>query len=145
MEEMALLEDKEDARKLAATLLAGIELARLDRIETHNPRQLYLCRAQLLPDPHCNTPWQLLYESQNDCAFITTMGIDTQTFELILTSSFASQWYQKPITNHYSFLNFPKVPKPSAKTNPNPIEIPTSTSIVELPDEDEEVFYDAIR
>ncbi|KAG2079198.1 hypothetical protein BDR04DRAFT_1146917 [Suillus decipiens] len=36
-------------------------------------------------------------------------------------------------------------PKPSAKTNPNPTEIPISTSIVELPDEDEEVFYDAIR
>ncbi|KAG2067553.1 hypothetical protein BDR04DRAFT_1212289 [Suillus decipiens] len=84
MEEMALLKDKEDARKLAATLLAGVELAQQD--------------SQLLPDPHCNTPWQLLYESQNDHAFITTMGIDTQTFELILTSGFASQWYQKPIT-----------------------------------------------
>ncbi|KAG2067340.1 hypothetical protein BDR04DRAFT_1129650 [Suillus decipiens] len=58
MEEMALLEDEEDARKLAATLLAS-----------------------------------------NDHAFITTMGIDTQTFELILTSGFASQWYQKPITH----------------------------------------------
>ncbi|KAG2367079.1 hypothetical protein BDR07DRAFT_1479418 [Suillus spraguei] len=34
--------------------------------------------------------------------------------------------------------------KPSAKTNPNPIEIPISTSITELPDEDEEIFYDAI-
>ncbi|KAG2071761.1 hypothetical protein BDR04DRAFT_1127952 [Suillus decipiens] len=98
MEEMALLKDKEDARKLAAMLLAGIELAQLDCIETQNPRQLYLCHTQLLPDPHCNTPWQLLYESQNDCAFITTMGIDTQTFELILTSGFASQWYQKHIT-----------------------------------------------
>ncbi|KAG2063133.1 hypothetical protein BDR04DRAFT_1164208 [Suillus decipiens] len=35
-------------------------------------------------------------------------------------------------------------PKPSAKTNPNPTKIPTSASIVELPDEDEEIFYDAI-
>ncbi|KAG2362996.1 hypothetical protein BDR07DRAFT_1484214 [Suillus spraguei] len=34
--------------------------------------------------------------------------------------------------------------KPSAKTNPNPIEIPISTSITELPDEEEEIFYDAI-
>ncbi|KAG2076065.1 hypothetical protein BDR04DRAFT_1149775 [Suillus decipiens] len=98
MEEVALLKDEEDARKLAATLLAGVELARQDHIKTRNPRQLYLCCTQLLPDPHRDTPWQLLYESQNDCAFITTMGIDTQTFELILTSGFASQWYQKPIT-----------------------------------------------
>jgi hypothetical protein len=97
-EEMALLDDKEDTTMLAATLVAGAELARLDRVNTRNPRRLYLCRAQLLPDPHCNTPWQLLYESQNDCAFITTMGIDAPTFEFILTSGFASQWYEKPVT-----------------------------------------------
>ncbi|KAG2356066.1 hypothetical protein BDR07DRAFT_1492391 [Suillus spraguei] len=35
--------------------------------------------------------------------------------------------------------------KPSAKTNTNSIEIPITTSITELPDEDEEIFYDAIR
>jgi len=73
-EEMALLGDKEDITMLAATLVAGAELARLDHIKTRNPGRLYLCRTQLLPNPHCNTPWQLLYESQNDRAFITTMG-----------------------------------------------------------------------
>jgi hypothetical protein len=75
-EEMALLDDKEDTTMLAATLVASAEFARLDCVNTRNPRRLYLCRAQLLPDPHCNTPWQLLYESQNDHAFITTMGIN---------------------------------------------------------------------
>ncbi|KAG2066894.1 hypothetical protein BDR04DRAFT_1233675 [Suillus decipiens] len=97
-EEMALLDDEEDATMLAATLVGGAEFARLDRIKTRNPGRLYLCRAQLLPNPHCNTPWQLLYESQNNRAFITTMGIDVPTFEFILTSGFASQWYEKPIT-----------------------------------------------
>ncbi|KAG1894356.1 uncharacterized protein F5891DRAFT_1195338 [Suillus fuscotomentosus] len=51
-EEMGFLDDEEDARMLAATLVAGIELARLDRVETRNPKRLYLCRAHLLPDPH---------------------------------------------------------------------------------------------
>jgi hypothetical protein len=34
----------EDARAVAVTLVAGVELARLNRIEPHNPGQLYLCR-----------------------------------------------------------------------------------------------------
>ncbi|KIK34174.1 hypothetical protein CY34DRAFT_26917 [Suillus luteus UH-Slu-Lm8-n1] len=74
-EELALLDDKED------TTIC-----------------LYLCRAQLLPDPHHNTPWRLLYESQNDRTFITIMGIDALIFEFILTSGFASQRYKKPVT-----------------------------------------------
>ncbi|KAG2076572.1 hypothetical protein BDR04DRAFT_1149014 [Suillus decipiens] len=49
---------------------------------------------------------------------------------------------QSPIM--LSFLAKNHVSKPSTKTNPNPTKIPISTSIVELPDEDEEVFYDAI-
>jgi len=72
-EEMDVLNDEEDTRMVAATLVAGIELARLDRIEARNPGRHYLCRPQLLPNPRLNTPWQTLYESQNDRAFITTM------------------------------------------------------------------------
>jgi hypothetical protein len=56
-EEMALLGDEEDATMLAAMLVTGAELAQLDRIKTQNPGRLYLCRAQLLPNPHCNTLW----------------------------------------------------------------------------------------
>lgn len=97
-EETGFLDDEEDTRMLAATLVAGIELARLDRVETQNPKRLYLCRAHLLPDPHRNTPWQVLYTSHSDRAFITTMGIDVLTFEFILTSGFASLWYHKSIT-----------------------------------------------
>ncbi|KAG2034404.1 hypothetical protein BDR03DRAFT_984391 [Suillus americanus] len=50
-EEMALLDDEEDTTMPAATLVAGAELAQLDRIKMRNPGQLYLCCAQLLPDP----------------------------------------------------------------------------------------------
>ncbi|KAG2362222.1 hypothetical protein BDR07DRAFT_1485009 [Suillus spraguei] len=40
--------------------------------------------------------------------------------------------------------NFVTSSKLSTKTNPNPIENPTSASITKLPDEDEEIFFDAI-
>ncbi|KAG2042018.1 hypothetical protein BDR03DRAFT_978754 [Suillus americanus] len=39
-EEMALLNDEEDATMLAATLVAGVELARLDHIKMWNPGRL---------------------------------------------------------------------------------------------------------
>ncbi|KAG1894694.1 uncharacterized protein F5891DRAFT_984850 [Suillus fuscotomentosus] len=70
-EETGFLDDEEDARMLAATLVAGIELARLDRVKTRNPKRLYLCRAHLLPDPHRNTPWQVLYASHSDLSRTT--------------------------------------------------------------------------
>jgi len=38
------LVNDEDARAVAATLVAGVELARLGCTESHNPGQLYLCR-----------------------------------------------------------------------------------------------------
>lgn len=34
----------------------------------------------------------MLYDSQDDWAFITTMGIDTATFQYILGSGFAEGW-----------------------------------------------------
>ncbi|KAG2353259.1 hypothetical protein BDR07DRAFT_1496622 [Suillus spraguei] len=60
------------------------------------------------------------------------------------TTTVENQLSRIPNTNHYSFLNFPKASKPSAKTNTNSIEIPIIASITELSDEDEEIFYDAI-
>ncbi|KIN95030.1 hypothetical protein M404DRAFT_17151 [Pisolithus tinctorius Marx 270] len=44
-----------------------------------------------------STPWQKLYESQDDWAFIMTMGFDVETFGYILTSGFAAAWYHTPI------------------------------------------------
>ena len=62
---------------VAATLIcAGAEESRLARIQNHLPSGLYLCRPQLPPNPHINTPWQALYHSRNDHAYITTMGFD---------------------------------------------------------------------
>ena len=85
------LEDEEHLRLgLAVTLLLGALDSRLTRNLRH--RQTYLTRPELLPDPRINTPWQRLWESQNDRAFITTMGIDVETFHYLLNNGFARIW-----------------------------------------------------
>jgi hypothetical protein len=39
-EEMDLLDEEEELKMVAATLVAGVELARLNRIESRNPSRL---------------------------------------------------------------------------------------------------------
>ncbi|KAG6913593.1 hypothetical protein DXG01_005700, partial [Tephrocybe rancida] len=82
----------EGAIATAALITLAAEEARQIRAEQHHPNCLYLCRAQLLPDPCTGTPWQVLYNSRNNRAYITTMGFDVQTFEFILDSGFESAW-----------------------------------------------------
>jgi hypothetical protein len=96
-DEAELFDDDEGAQVLAAALIGGIEVSRQERIDTQNTHRLYLCRPQLLPNPRINTPWQALYNSQNDRAFITTMGIDVTTFTSLLTTGFAQRWSETPI------------------------------------------------
>src|SRR6267154_4882715 len=91
------IDEEESALIVAAAVLVGTELTRQEHIDRRQPRRLYLCRAQLLPNPWMSTPWQALFASQNDRAFITTMGFDMETFVFILTSGFAKHWYHTPI------------------------------------------------
>lgn len=92
-------EDEEEIMRAAAAALicAGAEESRLARIRNRLPSRLYLCRPQLLPNPRINTPWQALYRSRSDRAYITTMGFDVDTFELILSEGFAQKFYETPI------------------------------------------------
>ncbi|KAF8239580.1 hypothetical protein L208DRAFT_1236866, partial [Tricholoma matsutake] len=60
----------------------------------------YLTRADLLPDPHTDTPWQALYHSQSDQGFITTMGFDVMTLHDILRHGFERLWNETPIPHH---------------------------------------------
>ncbi|KAF8797407.1 hypothetical protein BYT27DRAFT_7228995 [Phlegmacium glaucopus] len=71
----------------AAVLLTGADIGRLLRNERQNPTQNYLC----------HTAWQVLFNSQNDRAYITTMGFNVETFELIIQSGFRERWYTQPI------------------------------------------------
>ncbi|KAG2347204.1 hypothetical protein BDR05DRAFT_958680 [Suillus weaverae] len=95
--EMEVIDDEESALIVAATVLVGTELTRQEHIDSRQMRRQYLCRVQLLPNPQTSTPWQALFASQNDRAFITTMGFDVETFTFILTSGFAKHWYHTPI------------------------------------------------
>ena len=94
-------DEMEEAALVAATLtIAGVQQARTCRAEARLVNQRYLCHHNLLPNPRANTPWQILYSSQDDRAFITTMGIDCATFNYILEHGFAARWnnvtYNRP-------------------------------------------------
>jgi hypothetical protein len=83
-------------------LAAAVLIVRLNEdhawaIENRHPRQQYLRRPNLLPNPWFGTPWRRLYERHKDCAFITTMGVDTATFCSILEAGFGSLWYSHTI------------------------------------------------
>ncbi|KAF9779900.1 hypothetical protein BJ322DRAFT_994181, partial [Thelephora terrestris] len=57
----------------------------------------YLGRPNLLPNPHFGTPWKCLYGHYEDRTFITTMGINTSTFQAILKAGFGNLWYSHMI------------------------------------------------
>ena len=95
-------------RLAAAVLVIGSNEDHAWAVKTRRPRRQYLSRATLLPDPHANTPWTRLYSSYDDCAFITTMGIDTLTFREILSAGFGHLWHTLPI------------PRPDSHTTGNP-------------------------
>lgn len=86
-----------DAHLVTALLIAGADLGRILRSERRNPTQNYLCRPQLQPNPRIDTAWQVLFNSRNDRAYITTMGFNVETFELIVQSGFGERWYMQPI------------------------------------------------
>ncbi len=87
-------ESDEDAAA-AAAIVGGLVEARLMRNEVR--RRRYLTRKELLPNPREQTPWQALYASQSDRAFITTMGFDVAAFRYLLNGGFAHQWDTHPI------------------------------------------------
>ncbi|KAJ7207521.1 hypothetical protein GGX14DRAFT_635380 [Mycena pura] len=99
------LEDEEDDVEeegfRAGTILATLAVCAIEahtlRTARRKPRRLYLCRPQLPWNPRGITPWQVLYASRNDRAFITTMGFDVATFDAILGAGFAEAWYTTPI------------------------------------------------
>jgi hypothetical protein len=95
------LEDEEEERvqdsemRMAVALAVihiGAEEAHQLHVWHHQPSCLYLCRDQLLPNPCFGTPWEALYTSRSNRAFITMMGFDVETFDFILEAGFAHQW-----------------------------------------------------
>jgi hypothetical protein len=56
----------------------------------------YLTRGDLPGDPLAESAWAYLWGAQNNQAFITTMGVDVNTFNTIL-HPFAELWNAEPI------------------------------------------------
>jgi len=82
---------------LLLIILACGHLSHQLRAEGRRRHRLYLCRPELISNPRIGSPWQILYQSQSDRAFITTMGFDTATFQLLLDVGFAFLWDSTPI------------------------------------------------
>ncbi|KAF8174378.1 hypothetical protein BJ912DRAFT_60762 [Pholiota molesta] len=113
-EESADEQARQNALILAA-LVAGVEEARQARIDRRNKNRVYLCRPQLLPNPQLDTPWQKLYQTQNDRAFITTMGFDVNTFNYIVANGFGERWRTEPIRRTDN-INTSGNPRPNARS-----------------------------
>lgn len=82
---------------LTLVLIVGSNEDHAFSVENRRPRRQYLGRKSLLPNPRFGTPWTRLYESRDDRAFITTMGIDTSAFDSILNAGFGRLWDTRPI------------------------------------------------
>ena len=98
--QLELDEDREfldQVRLLTAVLIVGSNEDHAWSVKNRCPRRQYLGRMNLLPNPRVGTPWMRLYENHEDRAFITTMGIDTSTFNAILEAGFGCLWYTRPI------------------------------------------------
>ncbi len=96
-EDSAAEDDLFTTQVLTATVLLVAENGHQARIDRRNRTRNYLCRPQLLPDPHTGTPWKALFQSYNDRAYITTMGFDVETFNYIVTSGFGTRWLSQTI------------------------------------------------
>ena len=85
-EEGDLEQELEQSAALAAVALMIIGVEEPPRLcmERRHPSQLSVCRPQLLPNSRKDTPWQVLYQSRSDRAFITTMGFDVDAFTYVV-------------------------------------------------------------
>jgi len=86
-------ETQDQMRLAAAALIISSNEDHAWAIEDRRPRRQYLGCPNLLPNPRFGTPWKPLYEHHEDRTFITTMGVDTSTFRVILEASFGGLWY----------------------------------------------------
>ncbi|KAF9058001.1 hypothetical protein BJ165DRAFT_1398167 [Panaeolus papilionaceus] len=77
---------------LLGVIIAGAVQSRTARNDRRREHRRYLIRNDLLPNPRYGTPWQALYHSFSDRAFITTMGFDVTTFHKILNDGFEECW-----------------------------------------------------
>ena len=83
-EECDLEQEQSAALAVVALMIIGVEEPPRLCMEHRHPSQLSVCRPQLLPNSRKDTPWQVLYQSHSDRAFITTMGFDVDAFTYVV-------------------------------------------------------------
>ncbi|KAG9125242.1 hypothetical protein FRC07_008425 [Ceratobasidium sp. 392] len=102
-----LLEESDDLFELesfcnrnniSAAMLFVLSIYHKKLLRGLTPRKAgYLCRRDLMPLPRVDSPWQAMYRSQEDRAFITTMSVDVKTFNYILRAGFEKAWNTRTI------------------------------------------------
>ena len=122
-------QDEADDDAQAAQAAFGVSVAMIahyhqERAWQLSSRRTYLVRANLLPNPRFGTPWQRLYQSKSDRAFLTTMGFDVATFQAILEAGFAQRWCTTPIP--HANVN----PAGRTRLNGRSIDAPTVLGLV---------------
>ena len=122
-------QDEADDDAQAAQAAFGVSVAMIAHYHQERARQLssrrtYLVRANLLPNPRFGTPWQRLYRSKSDRAFLTTMGFNVATFQAILEAGFAQRWCTTPIPR--ADVN----PAGRTRLNGRSIDAPTALGLV---------------
>ncbi|KAF9019862.1 hypothetical protein BDZ89DRAFT_1093804 [Hymenopellis radicata] len=88
-------DDLEQVALLAAYIYLGASQSRAAR--SARRVRTYLTRPELLPNPREATPWRALYDSRSDRAYITTMGLDVETFDFVIQNGFGLAWNSIPI------------------------------------------------
>ena len=78
-------------------LIAIVGMAILGRPGHMRQVQTYLTRQDLPQNPRLDSAWAFMRNGQNYRAYITTMGLDVQTFELVL-AQFQIEWDNKIIS-----------------------------------------------
>jgi len=84
----------ESCRTILAAGTAGREIQAAARRTTRR----FLRRADLLPDPKGQTSWMAIFNSRADHVYITTMGLDVATFDLLLDSGFRQNWMTRTVS-----------------------------------------------
>jgi hypothetical protein len=95
-----LLARRKHIRRVATALLVMSHLGKASQSARRSSRSAALTCNELLPDPRKETPWQALYDSEKDQAYIATMGVDVATFDYIMDSGFEYGWDTQPIARN---------------------------------------------